>query len=112
MTALSTPSGQQSGLKLQAHFEVLSGQTADLVLDFDACKSVVKAGNSGQFILTPVVSVLPRVITGLQGFVTTALGLSRTPVAAQQTGLTVRSTVPDSTGKFQHTFLPQALTHW
>jgi hypothetical protein len=105
-TALATPSGQQSGLKLQAHFEVLSGQQADLVLDFDACKSVVKAGNSGQFILKPVVSVLPRVITGLQGFVTTTLSLSTTTVAAQQNGLTVRSAVPDSTGKFTIPFLP------
>jgi hypothetical protein len=106
LTALATPSGQQSGLKLQAHFEVASGQQADLVLDFDACKSVVKAGNSGQFILKPVISVLPRVVTGLQGFVTTTLSLSSTTVAAQQNGLTVRSTVPDSTGKFTIPFLP------
>ena len=105
-TALTTPSAQQSGLKLQAHFEVVSGQLADLVLDFDACKSVVKAGNSGQFILKPVISVLPRVVTGLQGFVTTTLSLSSTTVAAQQNGLTVRSTVPDSTGKFTIPFLP------
>src|SRR6185295_739784 len=36
---LDTPSAQQSGLKLQAHFDVAAGQTADIVLDFDACKS-------------------------------------------------------------------------
>ncbi|HXD39918.1 MAG TPA: DUF4382 domain-containing protein [Ramlibacter sp.] len=106
LTALTTPSAQQSGLKLQAHFEVASGQTADLVLDFDACKSIVSAGNSGKFILKPVISVLPRVVTGLQGFVTTTLSLSSTTVAAQQNGLTVRSTVPDSTGKFTIPFLP------
>src|SRR6185369_9455637 len=106
LTALTTPSAQQSGLKLQAHFVVASGQLTDLVLDFDACKSIVSAGNSGKYILKPVVSVLPRVVTGLQGFVTTTLSLSSTTVAAQQNGLTVRSTVPDSTGKFTIPFLP------
>src|SRR5215208_1452342 len=84
LTAMATPSGQQSGLKLQAHIEVAADQTTELVLDFDACKSVVKAGNSGQYILKPVVSVVSRVLTGLQGFVTTTFALSSTTVAAQQ----------------------------
>lgn len=106
LTPLDTPSGQQSGLKLQAHFDVVAGQMADLVLDFDACKSVVKAGNSGQYNLKPVVSVVPRVVSGIQGYVTTTLSLSSTTVAAQQNGVTVRSTAPDSTGKFSIPFLP------
>jgi len=106
LTALATPSGQQSGLKLQAHFDVEPGQMADLVLDFDACKSIVKAGNSGQYVLKPVVSVLPRVVTGIQGFVATSLSLGSTTVAAQQDGVTIRSTTPDSTGKFNIPFLP------
>ena len=106
LTALSTPSAQQSGLKLQAHFDVAAGQTTDVLLDFDACKSVVKAGNSGQYILKPVVSVVPRAVSGIQGYVTTTLSLSSTTVAAQQNGVTVRSTVPDSAGKFNIPFLP------
>ena len=32
---------------------------ADVVLDFDACKSVVKRGNSGQYNLKPVIAVTP-----------------------------------------------------
>jgi hypothetical protein len=106
LTPLATPSGQQSGLKMQAHFDVPAGQLADLVLDFDACKSVVKAGNSGQYNLKPVVSVMQRVGSGIQGFVTTTLSLTSTTVAAQQNGVTVRSTAPDSTGKFNIPFLP------
>ena len=106
LTALSTPSAQQSGLKLQAHFDVAAGQTTDVLLDFDACKSVVKAGNSGQYILKPVVSVVPRAVSGIQGYVTTTLSLSSTTVAAQQNGVTIRSTVPDSAGKFSIPFLP------
>lgn len=106
LTALTTPSGQQSGLKLQAHFDVAAGQMADLVLDFDACKSIVTAGNSGKYILKPVISVLPRVLAGIEGYVTTTLSLSSTTIAAQQDGVTVRSTAPDSTGKFSIPFLP------
>jgi hypothetical protein len=104
-TALSTPSGQQSGLKLQAHFDVAAGQLADLVLDFDACKSIVKAGNSGQYLLKPVISVVPRAASSIQGVVTSTLSLSSTTVAAQQSGATLRSTTPDSSGNFSLPYL-------
>lgn len=106
LTALATPSGQQSGLKLQAHIEVAANQTTELLLDFDACKSVVKAGNSGKYNLKPVLTVVPRTVTGVQGFVSTTLPLGSTTVSAQQNGAVVRSTMPDSTGKFTIPFLP------
>jgi hypothetical protein len=105
VTALTTPSGQQSGLKLQVNADVAAGQTADLVLDFDACKSVVKAGNSGQYILKPVITAVPRIVTGIQGVVTTTLALSSTTISAQQNGAVVRSTMPDSTGNFSIPYL-------
>jgi len=106
VTALATPSAQQSGLKLKANFEITGGQMADLVLDFDACRSIVKAGNSGRYNLKPVVSVFPRLVSSIQGFVTTTLSLTSTTVAAQQDGATVRSTKPDASGKFTITYLP------
>lgn len=105
-TALATPSAMQSGLKLKANVDVAAGQSADLVLDFDACKSVVKAGNSGRYNLKPVISVVPRIASGIAGYVTTTLSLSSTTVAAQRNGATVRSTVPDAAGKFNIPFLP------
>jgi hypothetical protein len=105
LTALTTPSGQQSGLKLQAHFDVQPGQMADVVLDFDACASIVKAGNSGQYILKPVISVVERLVSGLQGFVSTTLASASTTVSAQLNGATVRATAPDSTGKFTIPYL-------
>jgi len=107
VTPLKTPSAQQSGLKLQVHFTVESDRQIDLVLDFDACKSVVRAGRSGDFVLKPVVSVTPRFVTSLQGFVTTTMTLSATSVSAQQDGTVVRSTVPDAAGKFVLSFLPE-----
>ena len=105
-TALRTPSGQQSGLKLQANFAVETGQMADLVLDFDACKSVVRSGNAGTYNLKPVVSVTPRFSTGIEGYVSTTLTLDGTTVSAHQGGNVVRSTVPDVSGKFVLAFLP------
>jgi hypothetical protein len=98
--ALRTPSGQQSGLKLQTRFDVPEGGMADLLLDFDACRSVVKAGNSGNYNLKPVLSVTPRLSTGILGYVTTTLTIGSTTVSAQQDGQVIRSTVPDATGRF------------
>jgi hypothetical protein len=52
--ALTTPSGQQTGLKMNVDMTVAAGTVADFTIDFDACKSVVKAGNSGRYLLKPV----------------------------------------------------------
>jgi hypothetical protein len=107
ITELSTPSAQQSGLKLQANFDVAAGQMADVVLDFDACKSIVKAGNSGRYNLKPVISVVPRIASGIQGYVATSMvsGTSTTTISAQQNGVTIRATAPDATGKFSIPYL-------
>jgi hypothetical protein len=106
LVPLRTPSGMQSGLKLQVHFTVEANRTVDLVIDFDACKSVVKSGNSGNYNLKPVISVTPRFTTSIQGYVTTTMTLSATAVSAQKDGEVVRSTVPDASGKFVLSFLP------
>lgn len=64
---LDTPSAQQSGLKLKHGFDVADGEEVDLVLDFDACKSIVKAGASGKYNLKPVVSVIPILVGSIEG---------------------------------------------
>ncbi|MFT3934166.1 MAG: DUF4382 domain-containing protein [Chitinophagaceae bacterium] len=56
--ALKTPSAQQSGLKVQVHETLTGGMLYRLVLDFDAARSIVGAGNSGQIILKPVLRIL------------------------------------------------------
>jgi hypothetical protein len=101
-TALTTPSGAQSGLKMNVDIAVAANQVADFVLDFDACKSFVKLGHSGRFLLKPVIRVLPRVTTGMRvvGYVSPALVASTTTVSVQANGAVVKSTPPDSTGKF------------
>jgi hypothetical protein len=97
---LVTPSAVQSGIKLVNSFTVASGQRTDLVLDFDACKSIVTRGN-GTYALKPVIKVIPTVLNGIKGFVDTALLSSNVMVLAQVNGTVVDSTVPNSqTGEF------------
>jgi hypothetical protein len=102
-TALTTPSGQQSGLKANVNMTVPAGQVADFAIDFDACKSFVRAGNSGQYLIKPVLSVIPILTTAGQrivGFVDPDLATGSTSVSAQSGGMPVRTTPPDSTGRF------------
>jgi len=99
-TALVTPSAVQSGIKLVNEFDVASGQRVDLLLDFDACKSVVKRGN-GTYALKPVIKVIPFVPNGIKGFVDTALLGSGVMLTAQQNGAILQSTAPNAqTGEF------------
>ncbi len=61
---LDTPSAQQSGLKLQLNTTLTDGILYTFILDFDADKSVVKAGNSGKYNLKPVIRVTTEATTG------------------------------------------------
>jgi hypothetical protein len=63
-TALTTPSGQQSGYKILGPITVKPGTLAALVLDFNACKSIVVAGASGRYLLKPVVTAIAAVVSG------------------------------------------------
>jgi hypothetical protein len=96
--ALTTPSGTKSGEKLIHSFDVADGTLVDLVMDFDACKSIVARGN-GAYNLKPVIAVVPKVVSGaITGFVAPAI--ANTIVSAQQAGKVVKATYPDATGKF------------
>jgi hypothetical protein len=71
---LKTPSGQQSGVKLTVNQTLEPGIAYDFTLDFDVDKSIVKAGNSGQYILTPVIRVFATVSLGVIKGTVTPLG--------------------------------------
>jgi uncharacterized protein YaiE (UPF0345 family) len=98
--SLDTPSAVTSGIKLGHEFDVAAGQRVDLVLDFDACKSVLIKGN-GKYALKPVVKVIPTVLNGINGFITPAQLMAGTTVTAQQNGAIISATVPNpTTGEF------------
>ena len=54
---LKVPSGSQSGYKIVGGFDINTNSTTELILDFDANRSVVEAGNSGQWLLKPTVKI-------------------------------------------------------
>ena len=95
VVALSTPSAQQSGLKLNVHMSIAAGETAELVLDFDPCQSVVRRGNSGHYNLKPVVTGYFEEVSAIRG--TAAPGAF---VSAQVAGGVLKSTVADEAGTF------------
>lgn len=60
---LETPSGQQSGLKLQVHENLVAGITYEFKLDFDAAQSVIHNG-ADKYILKPVIRVITEAVGG------------------------------------------------
>ncbi len=105
-TALVTPSAVQSGIKLVNAFDVAAGQRVDLVLDFNACKSIVKRGN-GVYALKPVIQVVPFALNGIDGFVDKAILGNGVLVTAQQGSVVMQTTAPNATtGEFFLTRLP------
>jgi hypothetical protein len=58
---LKVPSGDQTGIKIIHGFTIETDGFTDLILDFDAGRSVVQAGNSGKWLLKPVIKVLETV---------------------------------------------------
>lgn len=99
---LATPSGSQSGLKINVDIVIAPDKRADFVIDFDACRSVVKRGRSGQYGLKPVLSVVPRLSdAGMRvvGQLGGALGAG-TQVSLQLAGVPVKATVPAADGSF------------
>ncbi|MDR8032582.1 DUF4382 domain-containing protein [Burkholderia cenocepacia] len=106
--ALATPSATQSGYKIIQPFTVQPNTLVDLVLDFNACKSIVQRGN-GSYALKPVVTAIPTVVSGaISGYV--AAAEAGATVYAEQGGKVVRGTVADSSGKFVLSPLIQSST--
>ncbi len=89
---LNTPSGQTSGVKLQINADLEADVTYVVLLDFDAPKSVVPRGNSGQYNLKPVIRTITKAVAGgIKGTVT--------PAAAKP-GILVISAANDTIGGF------------
>jgi hypothetical protein len=55
---LKIPSGHETGIKIVHGFVIEENETTELILDFDASKSVVRAGASGLWLLKPTIKVL------------------------------------------------------
>lgn len=102
---LTTPSAQQSGLKLNVHAELKAGIPYALVLDFDAARSVVEAGKSGQYLLKPVIRTFAKEAGGaLEGVV---LPDSANAHVTAITDTDTLSAIPDSSGYYKFWGVPE-----
>jgi hypothetical protein len=100
---LDTQASGKNGIKIKLDATVEPEQIADVVLDFDACKSVVKAGNAGKYKLKPVITAIPLTGPagqGVVGHVDPSLDMPFTRVSAQAGGVQVKATAPDASGRF------------
>ena len=100
---LTVPSGLQTGLKMNVNLTINPDTVADFAIDFEACKSFVKAGNSGKYLLKPVLSVIPILSSRIVGWVDPSMAANgvTTNVSAQVDGVPVRATPPDANGRFE-----------
>jgi hypothetical protein len=107
--ALKIPSGFESGIKLVHEVDIVEGLTVELVLDFDAKASVVKAGSSGQYILKPTIKVidtednftLTGTVTDIDDSTTTIADADVTAQEYDDTSLTLYgATRTDDTGNY------------
>jgi hypothetical protein len=106
---MDVPSGAQTGLKFGPGFMVMEGSTYELVIDFDAMRSVVTTGpphNPKGYKLKPHIRLSTTATTGsISGMVTPADSLPE--AHAIQNGDTITTSIVDSTdGFFRLAFLP------
>lgn len=95
---LKTPSAQQSGLKIKLNEVLEPGVTYTILLDFDAARSVVKAGNSGKYNLKPVIRASVEAETGSIGGMIMPAGVQSLVYAVNATDSL--STFTNEEGKF------------
>jgi hypothetical protein len=97
--AMTTPSAQQSGLKLNVQADLTEGIVYTILLDFDAARSVVRAGASKKYLLKPVIRAVTEAQSGaIEGAVEPIESL---PAVFAINGTdTVATTYADAAGKF------------
>lgn len=98
-----------AGIKVNVSLNAQAGQSYGFVIDFNAAESIVSAGQSGQWIMKPVLVAAAQATSGsLSGTVKNNAGtaVSNAEVLAEQNGTAVNSGVTDSNGNFQINALP------
>jgi len=108
---VTVPSGAQTGLKLTHQFTLEAGSTYDLMIDFDASRSIVSHGPKANptYSLKPTIRLVAMPATGsISGTVSTPVNV---PVAlAMSASDTVTTVFVDTiSGEFQLAFLEAGL---
>lgn len=96
---LQTPSGSQSGLKLNVDADVEEETTYNLLIDFDAARSIVKQGN-GNYLLKPVIRAVNLAQSGSVVGSVTPTDFNTNVLAVLEED-TVTSTIAADDGSFE-----------
>ena len=114
---LKVPSGFQTGIKIVKGFDINANQTTDLILDFDAVRSIVKAGSSGQWLLKPTIKVLETkdcsIIegnAGAAGVLVSAQTYNSSAPSAEDKVQIEAATVSDASGNYKLFLAPGSYT--
>jgi hypothetical protein len=113
----------QSGVKLNARFDVAANTTKDVYVDFDAHRSIFlhRAGSSEQYLLRPVIRAFDKLETGaLTGVLTDAvthaplIGVTVTAQTLDEAGTPsiVRSVNSGADGRYVLDLLPVGGTYY
>jgi len=104
---LTTPSAQQSGLKVKVNQTLEPGIAYDFLLDFDVEHSIVKTGGgSGKYLLHPVIRVSTLATSGAIKGTVTPIGF-QVLVSVQVGDGGVITTYTDELGVFQLSGVPE-----
>lgn len=103
-TPMTVPSGAQTGLKLGPQFSVMEGATYELVVDFDASRSVVETSQGYQ--LKPYLRVIALELSGSISGTVTNPDDSPTAFAIQGEDTIATTPVNSIDGFYRLSFLP------
>lgn len=102
---LKIPSGEQSGIKINHQFEIQPDVTYELLLDFDAEKSIHQKGN-GDYQMQPVIRAVAIATSGNISGIVDPDSILAYAVAGPDT---IAQTHSDTTGYFKLVGLPAGL---
>ena len=101
---LDVPSGQQSGLKFNVHYELAPNGAYEFWTDLDATRSIVQTGN-GDYKLKPVVRVFTQQTNGrIKGVVQP---MDANPIVYAMSETDTVSAIPEADGFFLLSGLPE-----
>jgi len=108
---LQIPSGSASGLKIGKGFTIEEGEVLELVIDFDAARSIHKLGDSDVYQLKPVLRLVAAEQSGaITGTVTNPTsGLTAYAILEADTLASTAVNETSGIGVFSFAFLPESL---
>ncbi|MGH7728630.1 MAG: DUF4382 domain-containing protein [Vulcanimicrobiaceae bacterium] len=102
-----------AGIKVNLGLNAVGGQTYSILIDFNAAESIVQAGNSGKWIMKPVIVASPYASGFFGGQVVLAqpsgptVPVANAEILAEQNGQTINAGVTGADGSYTINALPQ-----